>query len=30
VFLVGACTYFVLPVDLFVVQVVACEVTRFG
>src|SRR5438874_5677675 len=26
VFLVGACAYFVLPVDLFVVQLVACAV----
>ncbi|HKO06501.1 MAG TPA: sterol desaturase family protein [Alphaproteobacteria bacterium] len=24
VFLVGACTYFILPTDLFVVQVIAC------
>jgi len=30
VFLVGACTYFVLPVDLFVVQVVACAVSFYA
>jgi sterol desaturase/sphingolipid hydroxylase (fatty acid hydroxylase superfamily) len=30
VFLVGACTYFVLPVDLFVVQVVACAASFYA
>ncbi|HWS96368.1 MAG TPA: hypothetical protein VN620_07840 [Candidatus Methylomirabilis sp.] len=30
VFLVGGCTYLVLPVDLFVVQVVACAVSFYA
>ena len=30
VFLVGACTYFVLPPDLFVVQVVACAASFYA
>jgi hypothetical protein len=30
VFLAGACTYFVLPVDLFVVQVVACAASFYA
>ena len=30
VFLVGACTYLVLPVDLFVVQVVACAASFYA
>jgi hypothetical protein len=30
VFLVGACTYFVLPVDLFVVQAVACAASFYA
>jgi hypothetical protein len=30
VFLVGACTYFVLPFDLFVVQAVACAVSFYA
>src|ERR1700738_4590066 len=30
VFLVGACTYFVLPVDLFAVQVVACALSFYA
>jgi hypothetical protein len=29
VFLVGACTYFLLPIDLFVVQVVACAASFY-
>src|SRR5882762_7003169 len=30
VFLVGACTYLVLPIDLFVVQVVACAASFYA
>jgi hypothetical protein len=30
VFLVGACTYFVLPVDLFVVQAIACAASFYA
>src|SRR6267154_2860114 len=30
VFLVGACTYFILPVDLFAVQVVACALSFYA
>jgi hypothetical protein len=30
VFLVGACTYLLLPVDLFVVQVVACAASFYA
>jgi sterol desaturase/sphingolipid hydroxylase (fatty acid hydroxylase superfamily) len=30
VFLVGACTYLLLPVDLFVVQVVACSASFYA
>ena len=30
VFLVGACTYFILPLDLFVVQVIACAATFYA
>jgi hypothetical protein len=30
VFLVGACTYFVLPTDLFVVQAIACAVSFYA
>src|SRR5205085_12066181 len=30
VFMVGACTYFVLPLDLFVVQVIACAVSFYA
>jgi Fatty acid hydroxylase superfamily len=30
VFVVGACTYFVLPVDLFVVQAVACAASFYA
>src|SRR5437016_14344246 len=30
VFLVGACTYLILPVDLFVVQVVACAASFYA
>src|ERR1035438_6351386 len=30
VFLVGACTYFILPFDLFVVQVIACAASFFA
>ena len=30
VFLVGACTYLVLPLDLFVVQVVACAASFYA
>ena len=30
VFLAGACTYFLLPIDLFVVQVVACAASFYA
>src|SRR5665213_4295018 len=30
VFLVGACTYFVLPIDLFVVQSIACAASFYA
>jgi sterol desaturase/sphingolipid hydroxylase (fatty acid hydroxylase superfamily) len=30
VFLVGACTYFILPFDLFVVQVIACAASFYA
>jgi sterol desaturase/sphingolipid hydroxylase (fatty acid hydroxylase superfamily) len=30
VFLVGACTYFILPVDLFVVQAIACAASFYA
>jgi sterol desaturase/sphingolipid hydroxylase (fatty acid hydroxylase superfamily) len=30
VFLVGACTYFILPVDLFLVQIVACAASFYA